>query len=178
VIKRHFVGCFSHYTRWFEHYTRWFHHSTRCFHHYTWCFHHYTRCFHHYTRWFHQDSYGFPYKKVGRIKGASVTQSSHAASAFHLWVRFSMRTPVNLCEKSQSTLHQKSWVFSEYSGFLPQGMLTGWVGIIPQIDPSTVAVLRDQTWVIRWLPEAPLESLRLDQVELRPSQFSLALSCK
>jgi hypothetical protein len=42
-------------------------------------------------------------------------------------------------------------------------------------DPSTVAVLHDETWVIRWLPEAPLESLRLDQVELRPSYFSLTL---
>jgi hypothetical protein len=29
-----------------------------------------------------------------------------------------------------------------------------------------------QTWVTRWLPEAPLENLWLDQVELRPSQFS------
>jgi hypothetical protein len=33
------------------------------------------------------------------------------------------------CEKSQSTLCQKSWVFSGCSGFLPQGKLTGWVGI-------------------------------------------------
>jgi hypothetical protein len=31
--------------------------------------------------------------------------------------------------KSQSTLYRKSWGFSGYSGFLPQGMLTGWVGI-------------------------------------------------
>ena len=30
---------------------------------------------------------------------------------------------------SQSMLYRKSWVFSWYSGFLPQGMLTGWVGI-------------------------------------------------
>jgi hypothetical protein len=72
-------------------------------------------------------------------------------------------------KKSQLTLYRKSWVFSGYSGVLPQGMLTGCVGISPLTDPSTVAVLRDQTWVIRWLPEAPLESLRLDQVELHPS---------
>jgi hypothetical protein len=39
-------------------------------------------------------------------------------------------------------------------------------------------VLRNQTWVIRWLQEARLDSLRLDQVELRPAQFSLAFSCK
>ena len=62
-----------------------------------------------------------------------------------------------------------------YSGFLLQGMLTGWVGITPLPDPSAVAVLRDQAWVIRWVPGALLESLRLDQVELRPSQLSLAL---
>ena len=29
--------------------------------------------------------------------------------------------------KSSSTLCRKSWVFSAFSGFLPQGMLTGWV---------------------------------------------------
>ena len=34
-------------------------------------------------------------------------------------------------EKSRSTLCRKSWVFSGSSGFLPQGMLTGWVGITP-----------------------------------------------
>ena len=33
------------------------------------------------------------------------------------------------CEKSQSTLCRKSWVFSGCSGFLPQGKLTGWVRI-------------------------------------------------
>jgi hypothetical protein len=49
------------------------------------------------------------------------------------------------CEKSQSTLCRKSWVFSGCSGFLPQGKLTGWVRIIPLTDPSTVAVRRDQT---------------------------------
>jgi hypothetical protein len=36
---------------------------------------------------------------------------------------------------------------------------------------STVAVFCDQTWVIRWLAEGPLESIRLAQVQLRPSQF-------
>jgi hypothetical protein len=33
------------------------------------------------------------------------------------------------CEKSLSTLCRMSWVFSGRSGFLPQGKLTGWVGI-------------------------------------------------
>jgi hypothetical protein len=42
-------------------------------------------------------------------------------------------------------VYRKSWIFSGYSGFFPQGMLTGWVGISPLTDPSTVAVLRDQT---------------------------------
>ena len=32
------------------------------------------------------------------------------------------------CEKSKkSTLCRRSWVFPGYSGFLPQGKLTGWV---------------------------------------------------
>jgi hypothetical protein len=31
------------------------------------------------------------------------------------------------------------------SRFLPQGMLTGWVGISPLTDPSTVVVFRDLT---------------------------------
>jgi hypothetical protein len=31
----------------------------------------------------------------------------------------------------------------------------------------SVAVLFDQTWVTRWLPEAPLKTLRLNEVELR-----------
>jgi hypothetical protein len=37
------------------------------------------------------------------------------------------------------------------------------------VNPSTVAVLRDQSPVVRWMPEAPLESIRFDEVELRPS---------
>jgi hypothetical protein len=42
----------------------------------------------------------------------------------------------DLCEKSQSTLKVESrGVFSGYSGSLSQGMLTGWVGIIPLTDP-------------------------------------------
>jgi hypothetical protein len=71
---------------------------------------------------------------------------------------------------------EKSWVFSGYSGFLPQGMLTAWVGISLQTDPSTVVVLRGQTRVIRWLPEVLLESLRLNQVELCPSQLTICVT--
>ncbi len=41
----------------------------------------------------------------------------------------------------------------------------GGLGLAP--DPSTVAVFRDLTGVIRLLPEAPLESFPLDHVELR-----------
>jgi hypothetical protein len=59
----------------------------------------------------------------------------------------------------ESTLYRKSWFFSGYSGFLPHAgtelMLKGWVGIIPLTDPSTVAVVRDQTWVIRWCHRRP-----------------------
>jgi hypothetical protein len=33
------------------------------------------------------------------------------------------------CEKSQSTLCRKSWVFSGCSGFFPQGKLAAWVRI-------------------------------------------------
>jgi hypothetical protein len=33
------------------------------------------------------------------------------------------------CEKNQSTLCRKSWVFSGRSGFLPRGKLTWWVRI-------------------------------------------------
>jgi hypothetical protein len=88
------------------------------------------------------------------------------ASVFHLrlWVRSSHRTNDTYVKRVSQRSHPKSCVFSGYSSFFPQRMLTGWVGISPLTDPSTVAVLRDQTWVIRWLPGEPLESLRLDQV--------------
>ena len=47
---------------------------------------------------------------------------------------FSMRLePSPHVKKSKkSTLCRKSWVFSGYSGFLPQGKLTGWVRHIGQ----------------------------------------------
>jgi hypothetical protein len=76
------------------------------------------------------------------------------------------------CEKSHSTLCRTSWVF-RHSGFLQQGMLTGLVGINPQAGispkltlPAIVAVLHDQTWVIRWLPEAPLERAVSFEIQL------------
>jgi hypothetical protein len=59
-----------------------------------------------------------------------------SALAFHLWGhRFKPQWELlnvtrtqSSCEKSKSsTLCRKSWVFSGYSGFLPQGKLTGWV---------------------------------------------------
>jgi hypothetical protein len=45
------------------------------------------------------------------------------------------------------------------------------------VDSVCVAVLRDQTWVPRWLLEASMESLGLDQIELSPFaiQFCLQL---
>ena len=47
--------------------------------------------------------------------------------------------------KSSSTLCQKSWVFSGYSGFLPLEMLTGLVEDQDRYsaNPSIVAVLRN-----------------------------------
>jgi hypothetical protein len=76
-------------------------------------------------------------------------------------------------EKSQPTLYRKSWVFSGCSGFLPQEMLTGWVGIIPPNWPfhRSCAPWSDMSHNVA-VPEALLESLRLDQVELRPSHFT------
>jgi hypothetical protein len=77
-------------------------------------------------------------------------RQSKRLSPLRSWVRFSLRNhALHLCEKSQSTLYRNSCVLS---GFLPQWVLTGWVGIILLTDSSTVAVLRDQTWIVRWLP--------------------------
>ena len=45
----------------------------------------------------------------------------------------------------------------------------GGLGSAP--NPSTVAVIYDQTWVITWLPHVLLESLRLHQVELGWAAF-------
>jgi hypothetical protein len=59
-----------------------------------------------------------------------------SALAFHLWSRrFKPQwelsqcdsNPVLMWKESKSTLCRKSWVFPGYSGFLPQGKLTGWV---------------------------------------------------
>jgi hypothetical protein len=64
-------------------------------------------------------------------------------------------------EKIQSTL------YSECLGFSPGTLLRlqGGLG-------------SNQRLSVRSLPEAPLESLRLNHVELRLSQFNLSLSCK
>ena len=59
--------------------------------------------------------------------GASVAQSSEQAPFTSEIVGSILAT--DSCEKSQSTLCRKSWVFSGRSGFLPQGKLTGWVRI-------------------------------------------------
>ena len=58
---------------------------------------------------------------------ASVAQSSEQAPFTSEFVGSILAT--DSCEKSQSTLCRKSWVFSGCSGFLPQGKLTGWVRI-------------------------------------------------
>jgi hypothetical protein len=58
---------------------------------------------------------------------ASMAQSSEQAHFTSEFVGSILAT--DSCEKSQSTLCRKSWVFSGCSGFLPQGKLTGWVRI-------------------------------------------------
>jgi hypothetical protein len=57
----------------------------------------------------------------------SVAQSSEQAPFTSENVGSSLT--MDSCEKSQSTLCRKSWVFSGCSGFLPQRKLTGWVRI-------------------------------------------------
>jgi hypothetical protein len=56
-------------------------------------------------------------------QGASVAQSSEQAPFTSEPVGSILAT--DSCEKNQSTLCRKSWVFPGYSGFLPQGKLTG-----------------------------------------------------
>jgi hypothetical protein len=88
------------------------------------------------------------------------------ASSFHLWDRgFDSRYGrMTLLWKESFNALPKVVRFLRVLRFSPTGNVdrVGWDE--PHTDPSTVAVLRDQTWVIRWLPEAPLENLRLDQV--------------
>jgi hypothetical protein len=52
-----------------------------------------------------------------------VAQSSEQAPFASEFVSSNLAT--DSCEKSRSTLCRKSWVFSECSGFLPHGKLTG-----------------------------------------------------
>jgi hypothetical protein len=59
--------------------------------------------------------------------GASVAQSSEQAPFISLMEGLILAT--DSCEKSQSTLCRKSWVFFGRSGLVPQGKLTGWVRI-------------------------------------------------
>jgi hypothetical protein len=61
------------------------------------------------------------------LSGTSVVQSSEQAHFTSEFVGSILAT--DSCEKSQSTLYRKSWVFSGRSGFLPQAKLTGWVRI-------------------------------------------------
>jgi hypothetical protein len=74
-------------------------------------------------------------------------------NAFYLWdhwVPFSLsQTHDNLWKVSVNAL-PKVMGFLRVLWFPPvQRMLTGWVGISPTLtDPSTVAVLSDQTWVV------------------------------
>ena len=64
------------------------------------------------------------YDSVVRVSVAQLSEQAPFTSEF---VGSILAT--DSCEKSQSTLCRKSWVFSGCSGFLPQGKLTGWVRI-------------------------------------------------
>jgi hypothetical protein len=69
-----------------------------------------------------------------------------SALGFHLWGRrFKSQwelsqcdsNPVLMWKEQKSTLCRKSWVSSVYSGFLPQGKLTGWVR---QKGPTVIGI--------------------------------------
>ena len=77
------------------------------------------------------ESYHFMYVYIlsSKLQGGSVAQSSEQAPFTSEFVGSTLATDSR--EKSQSTLCRKSWISSGCSGFLAQGMLTGWVGISP-----------------------------------------------
>ena len=72
------------------------------------------------------------------MSGASVAQLSEQAPFTSEIVGSILAT--DSCEKSQSTLCRKLWVFSGCSGFLPQGKLTGWVRINTAKKVITIVV--------------------------------------
>jgi hypothetical protein len=90
----------------------------------------------------------------------SFTVYGEVVSGFHS--RYGLNTYVK-------RVSQRSTESRGFSPGTPAGNVdrVGWDK--PQTVPSTVAVLRDQIRVIRWLPEASLVGRQLDQVELRPS---------
>lgn len=88
-------------------------------------------------------------------------------------------------QKSETSWNKKSWcgnlsfwksrIFSEYSVSSTRDVVRFGLWLAPKLPFHYRPA--DQTRVIRWLSETLLESLRLDQVELRPLSFSLALRC-
>jgi hypothetical protein len=73
-------------------------------------------------------------------KTPSVAQSDEQAPFTSEFVGSILAT--DSCEKSQSTLCRKSWVFSGCSGFLPQGKLTGWVYRINTVKKVITIVVK------------------------------------
>ena len=62
------------------------------------------------------------------------------------WVRFDSRCGLaTLMSYVKESVNTKVVGFLRVFWFPPQGMLTGWVGVSPLTDPSTVAMPRDQT---------------------------------
>jgi hypothetical protein len=86
------------------------------------------------------------------------------------WVRFSFRTQNIHVYKFRQRYAPKAVAFLRVLRFPP--CIQGGLGLGPNW-PSTVAACAP---MIMWLPEGPLEGLRLHQVELRPSQFSLPIT--
>ena len=87
------------------------------------------------------------------IIGASVAQSSEQTPFTSEFLGSNPAT--DSCEKSQSTLCRKSWVFSGCSSFLPQEKLIGWVRIntvkkvisqwtIPQLSKILISTSLDK----------------------------------
>ena len=65
-----------------------------------------------------------------QLSDVAQRRQSELLSPLRSWVQFLLLyDSCHLCDKNQSTLCQKSWVFSGCSGFLPQGKLTGCVRI-------------------------------------------------
>jgi hypothetical protein len=80
------------------------------------------------------------------VADATAQTSENARQLYRLSLKLELRwrsrNELESCEKSQSALCQKSWVFSGRSCFLPQGKLTGWIWIntVEKVIPIVVKI--------------------------------------